>query len=110
MSANDPTQPNSAGSKTPMMDGAEPIEVLLALVSSPLLALQRQGLAEILTANGANGQPVVLAVLNNATWNDLVGILPAPSTQDQSADATFGTQKMAPSAQDQPADGHLSDT
>ena len=60
-----------------MKDGEEPTEVLLALVSSPLLALQRRGLARILTAKGENGHPVVLAVFGDSDWNTNVGIVAA---------------------------------
>jgi len=58
-----------------MKDGEEPTEVLLALVSSPLLALQKRGVAKVMTAKGQQGQTVVLAVFNSATWNPTVGIV-----------------------------------
>jgi hypothetical protein len=75
MLANDSTKKSSSGSESRMMDGEEPTEVLLALVSSPLLALQKKGLAKVLTAKGANGQSVVLAVFNNSEWDANSGIV-----------------------------------
>lgn len=72
------TTPQSLKSTAPRMkDGEEPTEVLLALVSSPLLALKNRGAAKIMTAKGQNGQSVVLAVLDGMEWDDSVGIIPA---------------------------------
>lgn len=75
MSESDSTQKSSSVSKARMTDGEEPTEVLLALVSSPLLALQKRGLAKVLTAKGANGQSVVLAVFDQAEWDANTGIV-----------------------------------
>lgn len=72
------TTPKSSQSTQPRMkDGEEPTEVLLSLVSSPLLALKARGVAQILTAKGENGQPVVLAIFDAAEWSATVGIIPA---------------------------------
>jgi hypothetical protein len=57
-----------------MKDGAEPTEVLLALVSSPLLELLARGKATVMTAEDADHQPVVLAVFANSSWDTSVGI------------------------------------
>jgi hypothetical protein len=77
MSANETTQKSLKFTEPRMKDGEEPTEVLLALVSSPLLALQKRGIAKVLTAKGANGQTVVLAVFDNVEWDQTVGIVPA---------------------------------
>jgi hypothetical protein len=76
MLANDTTKKNSKPTEPRMMDGEEPTEVLLALVSSPLLALRRRGLAKIMTAKGKDGHSVVLAVFDKAQWDKTVGIIP----------------------------------
>lgn len=77
MLANETTPENSRSTLPRMKDGEEPTEVLLSLVSSPLLTLKERGLARIMTAKGENGQPVVLAVFNAAEWSETVGIVPA---------------------------------
>lgn len=74
MLANETTPKNSVSTEPHMKDGEEPTEVLLALVSSPLLALKARGLARILTAKGENGQPVVLAIFDASEWDQTVGI------------------------------------
>jgi hypothetical protein len=71
------TLKSSASTKPRMRDGEEPTEVLLGLVSSPLLTLKDRGVAKVLTAKGANGQTVVVVVFDNATWDQTVGIVPA---------------------------------
>jgi hypothetical protein len=75
MLANVTTNKNSKPTEPRMMDGEEPVEVLLALVSSPLLALRRRGLAKIMTAKGKDGHSVVLAVFDKAQWDKTVGII-----------------------------------
>lgn len=77
MLANGTTQGNLKSTAPRMKDGEEPIEVLLALVSSPLLALKERGLAKIMTAKGEQGQPVVLAIFDKTMWDQTVGITPA---------------------------------
>jgi hypothetical protein len=79
MLANETTRENLKSTKPRMKDGEEPTEVLLGLVSSPLLALKDRGLAQIMTAKGENGQPIVLAVFTAAVWSEIVGIVPAPT-------------------------------
>jgi len=75
MLANETTQKSLKSIEPRMKDGEEPTEVLLALVSSPLLALQKRGLAKVLTAKGSNGQDVVLAIFDSASWKQTVGIV-----------------------------------
>jgi hypothetical protein len=79
MLANETTRESLKSTKPRMKDGEEPTEVLLALVSSPLLALKERGLAQILTAKGENGQPIVLAVFKTAAWDQSVGIVSVPT-------------------------------
>ena len=74
MSANETTPENLKSTAPRMKDGEEPTELLLALVSSPLLELQRRGLVKVLTAKGSLGQTVVLAVFDAAEWDSTVGI------------------------------------
>lgn len=74
MLANETTPKSSQSTKPRMKDGEEPTEVLLALVSSPLLALQARGVAKVLTAKGSQGQTVVLAVFDKSEWDSTVGI------------------------------------
>lgn len=70
------TTPKNSVSTTPRMkDGEEPTEVLLALVSSPLLTLKSREVVQILMAKGALGQPVVLAIFDAAEWDPSVGIV-----------------------------------
>ena len=57
-----------------MKDGAEPTEVLLSLVSSPLIDLKGRELAKILTAE-LDGHAVVLAIFFDADWVDGKGIV-----------------------------------
>lgn len=77
MSANETTQKSLKSTEPRMKDGEEPTEVLLALVSSPLLALKARGAAKVLTAKGSQGQSVVLAVFDSVEWDPTVGIVPA---------------------------------
>jgi len=61
----------SSKKSTPhLKHGDEPTDLLLALVSSPLETLIERGDAAIFIANGSDGQPVVLAVFNRATWEN----------------------------------------
>ena len=60
-----------------MKDGEEPTEVLLALVSSPLMTLKSRGVAKILKSKGVNGKPILLAVFSGFEWDETVGIVPA---------------------------------
>jgi len=64
---------NSASMKPRMKHGEEPTEVLLALVSSPLMTLRDRGLARIMVANSQDG-PVVLAIFGNAAWSEAGGM------------------------------------
>jgi hypothetical protein len=75
MLANETTQENLKSTKPRMKDGEEPTEVLLALVSSPLLALQERGIAKVATAKGADGKPVLLAIFSGVEWDQTVGIV-----------------------------------
>ena len=75
MLANETNPQNLKSTKPLMKDGEEPTEVLLALVSSPLLALRERGIAKIMTAKGENGKTVVLAVFGGTNWNPNVGIV-----------------------------------
>ena len=78
------TTPKSSASTTPRMkDGEEPTEVLLGLVSSPLLALKARGIAKVLTAKGSQGQTVVLAVFDSVEWDQSVGIVLAKEQPTQ---------------------------
>lgn len=77
MLANEISQTNSESTSPRMKDGEEPTEVLLGLVSSPLLALKTRGVAKVLTAKGANGQPIVLAIFEGTAWDQSVGIVVA---------------------------------
>jgi len=78
------TTPKSSESTTPRMkDGEEPTEVLLSLVSSPLLELKNREVVKILIAKGALGQPVVLAIFDAAEWNPSVGIVLATELPTQ---------------------------
>jgi hypothetical protein len=69
------TSRNLKSTEPRMKDGEEPTEVLLSLVSSPLLTLKDRGLAKVLTAKGANGQSVVVVVFDNSAWDKTVGIV-----------------------------------
>jgi hypothetical protein len=75
MLANETTRENLKSTKPRMKDGEEPTEVLLGLVSSPLLTLKSRGEAHVLTAKGENGQSVVLAIFDSATFDPAVGIV-----------------------------------
>lgn len=78
------TTPKSSASSSPRMkDGEEPTEVLLALVSSPLLTLKNREVVKILMAKGALGQPVVLAIFDAAEWDPSVGIVLATELPTQ---------------------------
>lgn len=75
MLANETNPKNLDSTKPHMKDGEEPTELLLALVSSPLLALRDRGVAKIMTAKGENGKPVVLAIFGGTDWNPNMGIV-----------------------------------
>ena len=53
-----------------LKSGDEPTGLLLALVSSPLETLIERKAASVYLANGSDGQPVVLAIFDKATWQD----------------------------------------
>jgi len=98
MLANGTTPKSSKSTEPRMKDGEEPTEVLLALVSSPLLALQKRGLVKVLTAKGSKGQTVVLAVFDAAEWNSTVGItlakeLPTVPTAETAPKESVGNEK-----------------
>ena len=59
-----------------MKDGGEPNEILLGLVSSPLIDLQQRGLAKVLRAEKA-GKKLVLAIFYDTEWVDGKGIMEA---------------------------------
>ena len=63
-------QMNSKKSIPHLKHGEEPTALLLALASSPIETLCQRNEASILSANGLDGKPVVLAIFNNATWED----------------------------------------
>jgi len=75
MSVKGTTPQNSSSTAPRMKDGEEPTEVLLALASSPLLELQKRGLAKIVTAKDQDGDPVVVVIFGGAEWNPTVGIV-----------------------------------
>ena len=79
MSENETTPKSLKSTEPRMKDGEEPTEVLLGLVSAPLLALRKRGEAKVLTAKGEHGQPVVLAIFDSAEWSESVGIMLAIS-------------------------------
>lgn len=79
MSANETTLTSSESTKPRMKDGEEPTEVLLGLVSSPLLTLKNRGVAKVLAATGEGGRPVVLAIFDAAVWDQSVGITLVPT-------------------------------
>jgi hypothetical protein len=62
-----------------MKDGEEPTEVLLALVSSPLLELLKRNIAKVATATDSNGQRVLAVVFANTSWSQSVGITLLPT-------------------------------
>ena len=65
---------SSADIQKHLKDGEEPTELLLSLVSSPLIDLKGRELAKVLTAEEA-GRPVVLAIFYDVTWVDGKGII-----------------------------------
>ena len=78
------TTPKNLASTSPRMkDGEEPTEVLLGLVSAPLLTLKNREVVKILLAKGALGQPVVLAIFDAAVWDSSVGIVLATELPTQ---------------------------
>lgn len=58
-----------------MKDGEEPTEVLLALVSSPLITLLKRGSARIMTGKDKEQKKVVMIILNDVDWDSTVGIV-----------------------------------
>lgn len=83
MLANETTPESLKSTEPRMKDGEEPTELLLALVSSPLLTLKDRGVAKVLTAKGSNGQAVVLAIFDSVAWDPNVGIVPAKELPTQ---------------------------
>jgi hypothetical protein len=67
---------SSEDMKKHLKDGEEPIEILLSLVSSPLIDLKGRALARIMTAEDG-GRKIVLAIFYDATWDDEQGIIPS---------------------------------
>lgn len=102
------TRPDtSAQGKTPkssldiqkrMKDGEEPTEVLLSLVSSPLIDLQGRALAKILTAQDGE-RNVVLAIFYDSEWVEGSGIVPALDSvgknQSDQSDQSVGKSEAA---------------
>lgn len=76
MSAQEKTPKSSLDIQKRMKDGEEPTEVLLSLVSSPLIDLQGRALAKILTAQDG-GRNVVLAIFYDSEWVEGSGIVPS---------------------------------
>jgi hypothetical protein len=60
--------------KRVMKDGEEPTEMLLSLVSSPLIDLKGRELAKVITAKEGD-RDVVLAIFYDTTWIDGKGIV-----------------------------------
>lgn len=71
---------NSTKSIPSLKHGEEPIELLLALASSPIETLCQRSMAELLLANTSDGAPVVLAIFKNATVQDGVIVLADDTT------------------------------
>jgi hypothetical protein len=86
MSEKEKTQKSSSDIGPRMKDGEEPIEVLISLVSSPLIDLNNRGVTQILTATDEAGRPVVLAIFPGATWDSSVGIVLAEKEPTLEAD------------------------
>lgn len=80
------TKQNLTSTQPRMKDGEEPTELLLALVSSPLIALKGRGIVRLMTANTETG-PVLLAVFENATFDESVGITLLPTVANAPAEA-----------------------
>jgi hypothetical protein len=70
--------------KKHLKDGEEPTELLLSLVSSPLIDLKSRALAKIVTAE-ENGRKVVLAIFYDAVWVDGKGIVQEQSVGKKTA-------------------------
>jgi hypothetical protein len=68
--------PNLKDIQMRMKDGEEPTEVLLSLVSSPLIDLKLRELAKIYSAQEGD-RPVVFCVIYDAEWVEGKGILEA---------------------------------
>ena len=79
MLANATDRKNSKSTQTHMRDGDEPTEVLLALVSSPLLTLLARNVAQVATATDSHGQRVLAVVFANTSWSPTVGITLLPT-------------------------------
>lgn len=73
---------SSADMKKHLKDGEEPTELLLSLVSSPLIDLKGRELAKILIAE-ENGRKVVLAIIYDATWDDSKGVVPSVGKSEE---------------------------
>lgn len=70
------SDPKSSEKSIPLLKhGEEPTGLLLALASSPIETLCQRNQASVFTANGSDGQPVVLVVFNNTLWRDGVLVL-----------------------------------
>lgn len=75
MSENETTQKSSRNTQPRMRDGEEPTELLLALVSSPLLALLARGIANIVTGKDEDGNDVLAVIFANSHWSQSDGIV-----------------------------------
>lgn len=59
-----------------LKDGDEPTELLLALVSSPLVTLLARNVAYVVTGNDSETSEEVLAVIfTGCRWDESVGIM-----------------------------------
>jgi hypothetical protein len=74
MSENETGPQSSKPTQPRMKDGEEPTEVLLALVSSPLMSLIDRGMASLVTGRDAAGQEVLAVLFANSQWLDGIGI------------------------------------
>lgn len=68
--------------KKRMKDGDEPTEILLELVSSPLIDLKARELAKVMTAEDG-GRKVVLAIFYDTTWVDGKGIVQSVGKKEE---------------------------
>lgn len=75
MSASAINKTSSSNTQYRMKDGEEPTELLLALVSSPLMTLLARGAARVVLAtDNSTGQPVLAVIFANSSWDESVGI------------------------------------
>lgn len=89
MSVKERSPKNSGSITPPLKDGEEPTELLLSLVSSPLIDLIDRGVAQVFTAKDERGGPVVLAIFSGVNWDESIGLLGALAVPEQ--DSSVGS-------------------